>query len=175
MRMSPPHLPHSHHTKTLNSLRSPVLRVRWIFYDWTQTWQSFAVYMLGTSNQLVYAAWLVVHCMANLFFYYFYFLLGIFLIYLSNAIPKVPHTPPTPLPTHSHFLALAFPCMGSFIFKKQLYELFSPGFNINYMQFIIFRTTRKSNNQVHISSVVASDKHIIYHVTHSNFHFSNPI
>jgi hypothetical protein len=36
-------------------------------------------------------------------------LLGIFLIYISNAIPKVPHTPPTPLPTHSHFLALAFP------------------------------------------------------------------
>jgi hypothetical protein len=36
------------------------------------------------------------------------FLLGIFLIYISNAIPKVPHTPPlpTPLPTHSHFLPL---------------------------------------------------------------------
>jgi hypothetical protein len=38
------------------------------------------------------------------------FLLCIFLIYISNAIPKVPHTlPPTPLPTYSHFLALAFP------------------------------------------------------------------
>jgi hypothetical protein len=44
---------------------------------------------------------------------FFVFLLGIFLIYISNAIPKVPHTlPPTPLPTHSHFLALAFPCTG---------------------------------------------------------------
>jgi hypothetical protein len=36
--------------------------------------------------------------------YFLIFLLGIFLIYISNAIPKVPHTlPPTPLPTHSHF------------------------------------------------------------------------
>jgi hypothetical protein len=43
------------------------------------------------------------------------FLLGIFLIYISNAIPKVPHTlTPTPLPTHSHFLALAFPCTRAY-------------------------------------------------------------
>jgi hypothetical protein len=43
------------------------------------------------------------------------FLLGIFLIYISNAIPKVPHTlTPTPQPTHSHFLALAFPCTGAY-------------------------------------------------------------
>jgi hypothetical protein len=36
----------------------------------------------------------------------FYFLLGIFLI------SKVPHTfpPPTHLPTHSHFLTMAFRC-----------------------------------------------------------------
>jgi hypothetical protein len=51
-------------------------------------------------------------------FYIFlkYFLLGIFLNYISNAIPKVPHTlpPPTPLPTHSHVLALAFPCTGAY-------------------------------------------------------------
>jgi hypothetical protein len=34
--------------------------------------------------------------------------LDIFFIYISNAIPKVPYTlsPPAPLPTHSHFLAL---------------------------------------------------------------------
>jgi hypothetical protein len=43
------------------------------------------------------------------------FLLGIFLIYISNAISKAPHTlPPTPLPTHSHFLALAFPCTEAY-------------------------------------------------------------
>jgi hypothetical protein len=37
-------------------------------------------------------------------------LLGIFFIYISSAIPKSPiPSPPTPLPTHSHFLALVFP------------------------------------------------------------------
>jgi hypothetical protein len=42
--------------------------------------------------------------------HFLYIFLGIFFIYISNAILKVPHTlPPTPLPTHSHFLALAFP------------------------------------------------------------------
>jgi hypothetical protein len=42
-------------------------------------------------------------------------LLGIFLIYISNPILKVPYTlPPNPLPTHSHFLALAFLCTGAY-------------------------------------------------------------
>jgi hypothetical protein len=42
---------------------------------------------------------------------FFIFLIRIFLNYISNASPKVPHAlPPTHLPTHSHFLALAFPC-----------------------------------------------------------------
>jgi hypothetical protein len=50
------------------------------------------------------------------FSFLFYFLLGVLLIYISNAIPKVPHNlpPPTPLPAHSHFLALAFPCTGAY-------------------------------------------------------------
>jgi hypothetical protein len=51
-------------------------------------------------------------------FEYFFsnFLLDIFFIYISNAIPKVPYTlPPTPLPTHSHFLDLVFPCTGAYI------------------------------------------------------------
>jgi hypothetical protein len=45
----------------------------------------------------------------------FYFLLDIFFVYISYAIPKVPYTlpRPTPQPTHSHFLALAFPCTGA--------------------------------------------------------------
>jgi hypothetical protein len=34
----------------------------------------------------------------------------VFFIYISNAIPKVPHT----LPTHSHFLALVFPCTEAY-------------------------------------------------------------
>jgi hypothetical protein len=47
--------------------------------------------------------------------FFSFFLLGIFIIYISHAIPKVPHTlPPTPLATHSHFLALAFPCTGAY-------------------------------------------------------------
>jgi hypothetical protein len=32
------------------------------------------------------------------FFFFIYFLLGIFLIYIFNAIPKVPHTHPAPIP-----------------------------------------------------------------------------
>jgi hypothetical protein len=44
-----------------------------------------------------------------------YFLLDIFFIYISNAIPKAPNTLPPPCsPTHhSHFLALVFPCIGA--------------------------------------------------------------
>jgi hypothetical protein len=58
-------------------------------------------------------------CCTVLFFFsyltfYFYFLkiflLHIFLNYISNAIPKVPHTlPPTSLPTHSHFFGPGVP------------------------------------------------------------------
>jgi hypothetical protein len=51
----------------------------------------------------------------HIFFSFLIFLLGIFIIYISKAIPKVPHTlPPTPLTTHSHLLALAFPCPGAY-------------------------------------------------------------
>jgi hypothetical protein len=38
------------------------------------------------------------------------FLLDIFFIYISNAIPKAP----APQLTYSHFLALAFPCTGAY-------------------------------------------------------------
>jgi hypothetical protein len=44
-------------------------------------------------------------------------LLDIFSIYISNAIPKVPYTLPTPLfpnPPTPNFLALAFPCTGAY-------------------------------------------------------------
>jgi hypothetical protein len=52
-------------------------------------------------------------------------LLGIFFIYISNAMPKVPHTlPTTPLPTHSHFLALAFPCIEAYKVCKTKGPLF---------------------------------------------------
>jgi hypothetical protein len=52
--------------------------------------------------------------------FFYNFLLDIFFIYNSNAIPKVPYTLPHPAlqPTHSHFLALTFPCMGAYNFCK---------------------------------------------------------
>jgi hypothetical protein len=57
---------------------------------------------------------------------WFFFKLGIFLIYIFNAIPKVPHThPPNPLPTHSPFLALAFPCTGAYKVCKSNGPLFA--------------------------------------------------
>jgi hypothetical protein len=64
------------------------------------------------------------------FFYFFkifiYYLLGIFLIYIFNAIPKVAHThPPNPLPTHSPFLALEFPCTGAYKVCKSNGPLFA--------------------------------------------------
>jgi hypothetical protein len=56
------------------------------------------------------------------------FLLDIFFIYISNAIPKVPYAlpppHPAPLPTHSHFLALAFPCTGAYKVCKTKGPLF---------------------------------------------------
>jgi hypothetical protein len=54
------------------------------------------------------------HIQSMMISFFKFFLLGIFLIYIFNAIPKVPHThPPNPQPTHSPFLALAFPCTGA--------------------------------------------------------------
>jgi hypothetical protein len=54
------------------------------------------------------------------FFILRHFKLDIFLIYISNAIPKAPYTlpPPAPQPNHSHFLALAFPCTGAYDLQK---------------------------------------------------------
>jgi hypothetical protein len=63
----------------------------------------------------------------NLFIYLFIYLLllRIFLNYISNAIPKSPiPSPPTPLPTDSHFLAVAFPCTGAYKVCKSKGPLF---------------------------------------------------
>ena len=56
----------------------------------------------------------------------FSFLLDIFFIYVSNAIPKVPYTLPPPcFPTHPlHFLALAFLCTGAYKVCKTKGPLF---------------------------------------------------
>jgi hypothetical protein len=48
------------------------------------------------------------------FLFLFIFLLDIFFIYISNAILEVPYTLPASLPTHFHFLALAFPCTEAY-------------------------------------------------------------
>jgi hypothetical protein len=60
-------------------------------------------------------------------FYFILFLLGIFLFYIFNAIPKVRHThpPPNPLPTHSPVLALGFPCTGAYTVCKSNGPLFA--------------------------------------------------
>jgi hypothetical protein len=62
--------------------------------------------------------------MSVLFYFFFFFLLDIFFIYISNAIPKVPYTlsplRPAPQPTHSCFVALAFPYTGAYkVFKTK--------------------------------------------------------
>jgi hypothetical protein len=58
--------------------------------------------------------------------YFYYFLLGIFLVYIFNAITKVPQThPPNPLPTHCPFLALGFPCTGAYKVCKSSGPLFN--------------------------------------------------
>jgi hypothetical protein len=62
----------------------------------------------------------------NIRIFFLFFLLGIFLIYIFNAIPKVPHTHlPNPLPTHSPFLALAFPCTEAYKVCKSNGHLFA--------------------------------------------------
>jgi hypothetical protein len=57
---------------------------------------------------------------------FFTFLLDIFFIYISNAIPQIPYALPLPcsLPTHSHFLALAFPCTMAYKVCKTKGPLF---------------------------------------------------
>jgi hypothetical protein len=49
----------------------------------------------------------------GMFLFFFNFLLGIFLIYISNAIPKVPHTlPPLPYPPTPTFWPWRSPILG---------------------------------------------------------------
>jgi hypothetical protein len=68
-----------------------------------------------TNMQLssVFFSFLDIICLYFLIFYLNVFLLHIFLNYISNAIPKVPHSlPPTPLPTHSHFWSWCSPVLA---------------------------------------------------------------
>jgi hypothetical protein len=60
------------------------------------------------------------------FLFFFHFLLDIFSIYISNAIPEVSYTLLCliPLPIHSQFLALVFPCTGTYKVCKTKSPLF---------------------------------------------------
>jgi len=65
--LSPQGCPHPlpHQTSKLPRASS-LLRVRFIFSDWTQTQESSAVYVSGASSQLVYTAWLVIQHLRDL-------------------------------------------------------------------------------------------------------------
>jgi hypothetical protein len=69
-----------------------------------------------------------IYFMEKIHFLYLKKLLDIFFIYNSNAFPNVPYTLPLPCPspqlTHSHFLALAFPCTGTYNLCKTKGPLF---------------------------------------------------
>ena len=56
-------------------------------------------------------AYRVVRVSTNIIFYIF---IRYFVHYIANAIPKIPYTCHAPLPTHSRFLTLEFPCTGAY-------------------------------------------------------------
>jgi hypothetical protein len=63
--------------------------------------------------------WYVSFCFILL--YFFPFLLGIFLIYISHAIPKVPHTlPPLPYPPTPTFWPWHSPVLGHIKFASPM-------------------------------------------------------
>jgi hypothetical protein len=88
------------------------------------------------------------------------FLLDIFFIYISNAIPKVPYTspPPAPLPTHSCFLALAFPCTGAYKVHNTKGPLFPVIKNNGFMKFldiILSEVTQSQKKSLDMHSLIS--------------------
>ena len=82
-----------------------------LYVTWTFSLTAFSIlYLFCSFGVLIFMYWEEFH---------FFFFLGIFFIYISSAIPKVPYNPPpTALPTHSHFLVLAFPCTEHIKFAR---------------------------------------------------------
>jgi hypothetical protein len=83
-------------------------------------------------GRIIENEWFIILFYFILFIYLFifkYLLLHIFLTYISNAIPKVPHTlPPTSLPTHSHFFGPGVPrYWGIYSLRVQWASLSSDG------------------------------------------------
>jgi hypothetical protein len=61
------------------------------------------------------------HFLGGFLFYFLFFLLGIFLVYIFNAIPKVPHTlPPIPYPTTPPFWPWRSPVLGHIRFASPM-------------------------------------------------------
>jgi hypothetical protein len=90
-----------------------------------QAWAPNITHFLPGAKASCLCLW-VLGIILVVIFFLIYFLLGIFLVYIFNAIPKVPHThPPNPLPTHSPFLALGFPCTGAYKVYKSNGPLFA--------------------------------------------------
>jgi hypothetical protein len=72
------------------------------------------------SNKLISALCLVV-VFCNALFFFFFFKLGIFLVYIFNAIPKVPHThPPIPYPPTAPFWPWRSPVLGHIKFASPM-------------------------------------------------------
>jgi hypothetical protein len=71
-------------------------------------------------------SFLTVLCLQMKLGYFIYFILFRYFPHLHfQCYPKVLHTlPPTPRPTHSHFLALAFSCIGAYKVCKSNGPLF---------------------------------------------------
>jgi hypothetical protein len=81
---------------------------------------------LGQKEKESISMWTPEALFSFLFSLFLKILFNIFFIYTSNVIPKAPYTHPhpAPLPTHPHFLALAFPCTKAYKVCKTKGPLF---------------------------------------------------
>jgi hypothetical protein len=70
--------------------------------------------------------WALNQISLTLFYFILFFLIRYFPRLHFQCYPKVPpYPPPNPLPTHSPFLALAFPCTGAYKVCKSNGPLFA--------------------------------------------------
>jgi hypothetical protein len=94
----------------------------WLFMGWISRWGSLrmvfpsvsATYFVSVTPSMFILFPLLIRIKVSILRSSFFLSFMWFCeLYLGYAIPKVLH-PPTPLPTHFHFLALAFPCTGAY-------------------------------------------------------------
>jgi hypothetical protein len=73
----------------------------------------------------LFKTWLIMRGVFSIYFFLIFFTILYFPQLHLECYPKRPHTlPPTPLPTHSPFLALVFPCTGAYKVCKSNGPLF---------------------------------------------------